>query len=192
MTFEEEFEKRDQRKKDGIEFLVYIAVLVLISFLVVTFIGQRTVVSGASMNNTLYDKDNLIIDKISYKFHDPKRFDVVVFPDPADKKTYFIKRIIGLPGEEVYIDPYGKIYINGALLEENYGKDTIIDPGRAANGVVLGKDEYFVMGDNRNNSLDSRFDEVGNIHKKDFVGRAWLKIYPFSDAKSLIPKESKK
>lgn len=187
MTIEEELEKREKNKKDGIELLLYIVCLVALSFFIVTFIGQRTVVNGSSMNNTLHDGDSLIIDKISYRFSDPKRFDIVVFPSPEDDDTYYIKRIIGLPGEEVFIDTDGSIYINGEKLKENYGKDTILDAGRAGNTVVLGKDEYFVMGDNRNNSLDSRFDVVGNIHKKDFIGRAWLLIYPFNQFKNLIP-----
>jgi signal peptidase I len=187
MTFEEELEKREQKKKDGIEFLIYVAALVFISFLIVTYVGQRTIVSGDSMNNTLSDGDNLIIDKITYKFRDPKRFEIVVFPDPTHKDTFFIKRIIGLPGEEVFIDKSGRIYINNIPLQENYGKDVIKDPGRADSTVKLGDDEYFVLGDNRNNSLDSRFDDVGNIKKDDLIGRAWIRLYPFSDMKKLLP-----
>jgi signal peptidase I len=187
MTIEEELEKRERNKRDGIELILYIVCLVAISFLIVTFVGQRTVVNGSSMNNTLHDGDNLIIDKISYRFTDPKRFDIVVFPSPEDEDTYYIKRIIGLPGEEVFIDTDGSIYIDGEKLEENYGKDVIMDPGRAGSTVLLGDDEYFVMGDNRNNSKDSRFDDVGNIHRKDFIGRAWLLIYPFNKFECLLP-----
>lgn len=187
MTLEEEIEKREQKKKDGIEFLIYIAALVFISFLIVTYVGQRTVVSGTSMNNTLNDGDNLIIDKISYKFRDPKRFEIVVFPDPTNNESFFIKRIIGLPGEEVFIDKSGRIYINNIPLEEHYGNDIIDHAGRAEKTIKLGEDEYFVLGDNRNNSCDSRMKEVGNIKRENLIGRAWIRLYPFSDIKNLEP-----
>ena len=91
-----------------------------------------------------------------------------------------IKRIIGLPGETVQIDENGNIYINGELLEENYGAETIQNPGRAANPITLGDDEYFVMGDNRNNSKDSRSEEVGNVKRSQIIGRAWLRIWPLN------------
>ena len=187
MTIEEEIEKRENKKRDGIQLILYISLLVLISFFIVKFVGQRTVVSGESMEATLNDGDNLIIDKICYRISDQKRFEVVVFPNPMDKSVYFIKRIIGLPGETVKIDGDGKIYINGSVLHENYGREVINNPGRAAETITLGKDEYFVMGDNRNNSLDSRFEEVGNIHRDDFIGRAWVRIYPFGKFKDLLP-----
>ena len=96
-----------------------------------------------------------------------------------EKKTYFIKRIIGLPGETIQIDEEGNIYVDDALLEENYGKETILDPGRAIEPIKLGKDEYFVLGDNRNNSSDGRDPVVGNIKRENITGRAWLRIYPF-------------
>ena len=97
--------------------------------------------------------------------------------------TYYIKRIIGLPGETVQIMDDGSIYINGEKLEENYGME-VIKPetiGRAAEPIELGDDEYFVMGDNRNNSSDSRTDMVGNIKRENIIGKAWLRIWPVSD-----------
>lgn len=150
----------------------------VVALLLITFIGQRTLVDGNSMFDTLSDKDNIIVDKISYRFKDPERFDVIVFPYKNQKRTYFIKRIIGLPGETVRIDEEGNIYINDEILEENYGTETILRPGIAANTITLADDEYFVLGDNRNNSMDSRYESVGNIKKKDISGRAWLRILP--------------
>ena len=97
--------------------------------------------------------------------------------------SIYIKRIIGLPGETVQIMEDGSIYINGEKLEESYGRE-VIQPetiGRAAEPIVLGEDEYFVMGDNRNNSSDSRTDIVGNIKREDIIGKAWLRIWPLSD-----------
>ena len=149
----------------------------------ITFVGQRTEVEGASMENTLHNGDNLIVDKLSYRFRDPERFDIIVFPFQYQANTYYIKRIIGLPGETVQIMEDGSIYINGEKMEESYGRE-VIQPetiGRAAEPIVLGEDEYFVMGDNRNNSSDSRTDIVGNIKREDIIGKAWLRIWPLSD-----------
>lgn len=157
---------------------IYLLIVLVLTFLVVTYVGQRTKVSGASMEPTLHDGNNLIVDKISYRFSDPERFDIIVFPFRYEEKTYYIKRIIGLPGETVYIDENGTIFINGEELEENYGKEVILDPGRAYEPVTLGEDEYFVMGDNRNNSSDSRDPVVGNIHRSEIIGKAWMRIWP--------------
>ena len=161
------------------EIILYFALVACITFLIIHFVGQRTVVNGVSMQPTLSDGDNLIVDKISYRFHDQERFDIVVFPFRYADKTYYIKRIIGLPGETVYIDEEGTIYIDGEVLNENFGKEVIQDPGRAYEPVKLGTDEYFVLGDNRNNSSDSRDPVVGNIHRDELIGKAWMRIYPF-------------
>ena len=162
---------------------IYLLCVLGAVWLVITFVGQRTEVEGASMENTLHNGDNLIVDKLSYRFHDPERFDIIVFPFQFQDNTYYIKRIIGLPGETVQIMDDGSIYINGEKLEENYGME-VIKPetiGRAAEPIELGDDEYFVMGDNRNNSSDSRTDMVGNIKRENIFGKAWLRIWPVSD-----------
>ena len=162
---------------------IYLLCVLGAVWLVITFVGQRTEVEGASMENTLHNGDNLIVDKLSYRFHDPERFDIIVFPFQFQDNTYYIKRIIGLPGETVQIMDDGSIYINGEKLEENYGME-VIKPetiGRAAEPIELGDDEYFVMGDNRNNSSDSRTDMVGNITRETIIGKAWLRIWPVSD-----------
>ena len=166
-------------KKEILSWVFYIAFVLVLTWVIITFVGQRTRVDGRSMMNTLHDGDNLIVEKLSYRFSDPKRFDIIVFP-PTGKKEYYIKRIIGLPGETVQIDENGNIYINGELLEENYVAETIQNPGRAANPITLGDDEYFVMGDNRNNSKDSRSEEVGNVKRSQIIGRAWLRIWPLN------------
>lgn len=165
--------------KEILSMVVYIAFVLLLTFLVVRYVGQRTQVEGDSMQNTLYNKDQLIVDKISYRFRDPERFDIIVFPFQYKENTYYIKRIIGLPGETVQILD-GDIYINGEVLEEDYGKETMVVNGRAVNEIQLGEDEYFVLGDNRNHSEDSRFEEVGNIKRSDIIGRAFIRIWPFS------------
>ena len=162
---------------------IYLLCVLGAVWLVITFVGQRTEVEGASMENTLHNGDNLIVDKLSYRFHDPERFDIIVFPFQFQDNTYYIKRIIGLPGETVQIMDDGSIYINGEKLEENYGME-VIKPetiGRAAEPIELGDDEYFVMGDKRNNSSDCRTDLVGNITRENIIGKAWLRIWPVSD-----------
>lgn len=160
---------------------IYLLVVLLITYLIVNFVGQRTEVVGSSMESTLSDGDNLIVDKITYRFKDPKRYDIIVFPFRYEKDTYFIKRIIGMPGETVRIDNDGVIYINDKELTEFFGKEIILDPGIADREITLGQDEYFVMGDNRNNSTDSRDPSVGNIRKKEILGRAWLRIWPLHE-----------
>ena len=168
-------------KKEILEFVIYVVFLLLAVWFIVTFVGQRTEVNGESMYDTLKDGDNLWINKMSYRFHDPERFDIVVFP-MFDGEEYYIKRIIGLPGETVRIDEEGTIYINDIPLEEDYGYETISSDmiGRAGDGVVLGEDEYFVMGDNRNESEDSRFDVVGSLERERLMGKAVFRIWPFS------------
>lgn len=158
---------------------IYILCVLIATYLIIHFVGQRTEVIGSSMVPTLQNKDNLIVEKISYRFQDPKRFDIIVFPYKYAKRTYYIKRIIGLPGEKVYIDEEGNIYINDVILEEHYGKETIQNAGLAATAITLEDDEYFVMGDNRNDSSDSRDPSVGNIRRGDIIGRAWVRIWPF-------------
>lgn len=159
---------------------IYLLIVLFMTFMVVTYVGQRTKVSGSSMEPMFSDGDNLIVDKITYRFADPERFDIIVFPFRYAENTYYIKRIIGLPGETVFIDNKGNIYIDGELLEEHYGRERIEDPGRAYEPVTLGADEYFVMGDNRNNSTDSRDPVVGNIRRDEFVGKAWMRIWPLA------------
>ena len=171
-----------EEKKPGIlreilGFLVYVAVVVGITFFIITFIGQRTYVSGSSMESTLSHGDNLIVDKITYRFASPKRYDIIVFPFRYKENTYYIKRIIGLPGETIQIQD-GSIYINGEILSESYGREVMKSSGLAEEPIVLGEDEYFVLGDNRNDSTDSRDPNVGVIHRDEIIGRAWVRIWP--------------
>lgn len=168
-------------KKEVISWVSMIIWVVVLTFLIITFVGQRTVVDGRSMNDTLNDRDSLIVEKLSYRFGKPDRFDVIVFPPQGDPSAHYIKRIIGLPGETVQIDEEGNIYIDGEVLEEHYGKEVIEFAGRAASPIKLGEDEYFVLGDNRNNSTDSRFDKVGNVKKSTITGKAIFRIWPLSD-----------
>lgn len=172
---------RNKFLKEVLSTSIYLLTVLILTWLVIHFVGQRTQVEGTSMQPMLQDGDNLIVDKITYRFKDPERFDIIVFPFQYKENTYYIKRIIGLPGEIVQIDLDGNIYIDNEIFDENYGKEVIIDPGNAYTPIRLEDDEYFVLGDNRNNSSDSRVSSVGVIHRKDIVGRAWLRIWPFSE-----------
>ena len=175
----EKEEKKSGALREILSMIGWILFIFCLVFLVTTYVGQRTRVEGHSMEPALSDGDNLIVDKISYRFHDPERFDIIIFPYQWEPNTYYIKRIIGLPGETIQIDDEGNIYIDGEVLQEHYGLERIKNPGSAREPITLGEDEYFVLGDNRNNSEDSRFTQVGVIHRDDIVGRAWLRIYPF-------------
>lgn len=177
---ETEEKKMKNILKEILHTSIYLLLVLCAAYLIVTYVGQRTQVSGSSMETTLSNEDHLIVDKISYRFKDPERFDIIVFPFQYDRETYYIKRIIGMPGETVQIDENGNIYIDGEILEESYGREVIQNPGRASEPIQLGEDEYFVMGDNRNNSSDSRDPSVGNIHRKDIIGRAFIRIWPLS------------
>ena len=175
----EKEEKKSGALREILSMIGWILFIFCLVFLVTTYVGQRTRVEGHSMEPALSDGDNLIVDKISYRFHDPERFDIIIFPYQWEPNTYYIKRIIGLPGETIQIDDEGNIYIDGEVLQEHYGLERIKNPGSAREPITLGEDEYFGLGDNRNNSEDSRFTQVGVIHRDDIVGRAWLRIYPF-------------
>ena len=189
MNNKEASEQQEAPKKsmgrEVLEMVVYILIVAALTWLLVTFVGQRTVVSGRSMNPTLENGDNLITDKISYRFSDPKRYDIVVFPfEDETGKRNFIKRIIGLPGETVQIKD-GEVYINGELLGETYGKEKMDYAGRASEPITLGDDEYFVLGDNRNNSKDSRSPMVGALERKMIKGHVRCVVFPLSKARIL-------
>ena len=170
---------------DIISLIICVAASVVIAFLINQYVAEVTTVKGPSMEYNFHNKDVLVLDRISYKIRKPKRYEVVVFPvkDGNDYVNY-IKRIIGLPGEKVYIDVQNSaIYINDKKLpDEKYGWENFKGPGLNVenNNILLGKDEYYVMGDNRNNSQDSRLLKVGLIKRKDFVGRAVFKIAPIT------------
>lgn len=174
----EKIEKKNSKILDFLGMVLYCAVVVVIMFFVIKYVGQRTVVIGHSMETTLQDGDNLITDKITYRFKNPKRFDIIVFPYEENGKQLLIKRIIGMPGETVQIKD-GYVYINNHKLSEHFCDEKINDPGEAANPIHLGEGEYFVLGDNRNNSKDSRFASVGNIKREEITGRAWIRLFPF-------------
>jgi len=166
-----------------------IAIAFLLAAFINAFVAHQTTIEGESMEPSLQDNDSVIIQKLSYYWKDPKRYDVIVFPVPeedgTDSGVYYIKRVIGLPGEVVQIID-GEVYIDGNKLDgDNYSDEEITDPGIAEMPVQLAEDEYFVLGDNRNMSTDSRYKYVGMVKRKDIEGEAWCCIWPFSHIKKL-------
>ncbi len=158
--------------------LICVLVAFSLVLIITNFVASHTKVIGISMQNTLHDGDYLIINRLTYQFSDPKRSDIVVFKHSKD--NYYIKRVIGLPGERIQIRE-GQIYINGSLLEESINSELIEDSGVAKQEITLGNDEYFVLGDNRNSSTDSRFEAVGFIKRDNIIGKILVRIFPFDD-----------
>ena len=180
------------RKKGSFfkELIVYAVIIVLCVTVVPRYVVQRTQVSGISMLKTLEDEESLLVEKVSYYFNDPSRFDIITFyPKGREHDEYYIKRVIGLPGETIQITG-NTIYINGRVLEEHYGREAMQSGGIAEEPIKLGKNEFFVLGDNRNDSIDSRDEEVGIVKKDNIDGHAILRIYPFSKFGTIQNKNS--
>lgn len=177
---EEELEKSSQIKtfiRDTITVVVVAAVIIL----VLQFVMQKFVVEGSSMNFTLHDGQQLLVNKIVYNFHEPERGDIIVFHPPVEiDEDDFIKRIIGLPGEKVVI-ANSKVIIqkaDGSLIELD--EPYITRPAnRDFEGGIIPEGEYFVMGDNRVNSSDSR--TGWTLKEEDIIGKAWISVWPIGD-----------
>ena len=180
----EQKKKKKSAVKEVVSWLVYLIIFAAVAFFLIHYVGERTVVSGDSMLPTLQNGDNLIVDKLSYRFRDPKRFEIVVFPFRYQEDTYYIKRIIGLPGETIQIKD-GMIYIDGEVYLEKKSYPVITNPGMASDGITLGNQEYFVLGDNRNNSVDSRFADVGTVKASYIEGKVWFVLSP-SEHRGLV------
>ncbi len=179
-AMEKKAEGRRKRASVLLDLVIYALIIYTCIYLIPTYVIQRTIVDGPSMEDTLHNGEHLLVEKISYHLDQLKRFDIIVFyPHGRDYEEYYVKRIIGLPGETVQIKG-ADIYINGERLDENYGKEPITYAGLAEEPITLDSDEFFVMGDNREVSLDSRYEEVGEVTKENIGGRAILRIWPLN------------
>lgn len=154
----------------------YCFAAVLVAFVIVFLVGMKISVIGVSMEPALYNGQEILVNRFIYKLFAPGRGDIVAFlPNGNQNSHYYLKRVVGLPGEHIQIIG-GYVYINGVLLEEDDTYDKIVDPGIAENEVILGNNEYFVLGDNRNNSEDSRSGNIGPVSRDTITGKAWFHL----------------
>lgn len=158
-----------------------IAITCLVAFVAVWYWGQRVSTVGDSMNPVLRNADVVLVNRIVYNASSPKRGDIIVFkPKGNENSHYYIKRIVGLPGETVQIVE-NQIYIDGKKLEEDYKTTKLDTAGIAGEKLKLGGDEYFVLGDNRKNSEDSRSADIGKVKRSYIYGKAWFVASPRKD-----------
>ena len=171
--------------KEIIVWLLLIVLTITASYFITTNIFVKTAVAGVSMEPTLMEGQVVIVNKIEYYLKSPRRNDVIVYKQSNREHSYYeIKRVIGLPGETVKIKN-GIIYINDEVLKEKVKTETIENAGLAEEGIKLDDNEYFVLGDNRNDSEDSRFASVGNVLKNEILGKAVATEKPFTLVDSL-------
>lgn len=168
--------------------ILEIFLVILAAYLIIEYAVEKTTMLGVSMSTTLNDGEKVIINKLAYWRDEPERYDVIVFSQSKSGHGYYnIKRVIGLPGETVEIIN-GAVYIDGKKLQEEIEVEDMRLAGLAEEPIVLGENEFFVLGDNRNYSEDSRFANIGIIVREDIIGKAWLRLEPFS----IIDKINKK
>lgn len=161
--------------KEIFSWLFWIFASMLLAVVTVFCIGMKTSVIGPSMEPSLYNGQGIFLNRIVYKVTSPKKGDVIVFlPNGNEKSHYYVKRVVGVPGDTLYIKN-GLLYVNGETVEE-YFNDRIAEPGLLESEVILGEDEYFVIGDNCNNSEDSRSANIGTVRKSYIIGKAWMKL----------------
>ncbi len=173
--------------KDIFELMMGTLIAIFLAFAITYFVGMRTSVIGDSMEPALYNGQEILINRFIYKISSPKRGDVIVFLPNGNQKThYYVKRVMALPGETVQIKN-GKVYIDGELLEEDDSYDKIADAGIAENEIELSDNEYFVLGDNRNSSEDSRSGNIGAVDGSNIIGKAWFRLK--SDESEMGPVE---
>lgn len=189
LRFEEE--KKQERRmhilKESILFLIEAALVIFLAWLIITFALKKVSVIGSSMETTLYNGEDVIVNKISYLVLSPKRNNMIAFYPEAeegeeqqlDDTSIQIRRVVGLPGEKIQIKN-GKFYANGKLVEEDYPFEPMYSAGRAVNEVQLEEDEYFVLSDSRNDMDDSRNTSFTKVRKQNIIGKVILRLNPFS------------
>jgi len=160
-------------------FLKTIALIVILAFIIRIFLIQPFIVEGQSMDPAFSDRDYLITEKVSYHFKDPVRGEVIIFHPPEDPNINYIKRVVGLPGDKIQIKD-GGVYINGQRLIEPYlaSNEGTLVPNQTYSSLTLNSNQFYVLGDNRNHSRDSR--ELGPIPRENIVSHVWFRLYPFN------------
>ena len=172
--------------KDIFELIVGGFIAIFLAFVIVFSVGMRTSVIGDSMEPVLYNGQEILMNKVLYRLSMPKRGDVIVFlPNGNQNSHYYVKRVVGLPGETIQIKD-GSVYIDGVLLEEDDSFDKMAEAGIAENELLLASDEFFVLGDNRNSSEDSRSGNVGAVKRDNIIGKAWFHMAVEEETMGLI------
>ena len=190
LRFEEE-QKRERRIKiikESLRFLIEVIIVIFIAWLIITFALKKISMIGSSMETTLYNGEDVIVNKSSFLIFSPRREQVIAFypeseegedTDELEDTVIQIRRVVGLPNEKIKIKE-GQIYINGKVLKEKYPFEIMHSAGRAVNEIQLAEDEYFVLSDNRNDMDDSRNTSFTKVRKKNIIGRVILRLNPFS------------
>ena len=196
-NFEEEVKKEKRTKvlKAILRWAIEIAAVILLAFLLVHFCILRSSMIGSSMEDTLNNGQDILINKASYLVLSPKRNDIIAFrqitqQDADEDYLINVRRVIGLPGEKLQIKD-GSIYIDGEKQSEKYNMVKMQSGGQADSVITLGDGEYFVLGDNRNDSEDSRFRSFGMVKKENIIGKVIFKRNPFSLIGGPTKKENK-
>jgi signal peptidase I len=187
LTFYQKKKKLNSKVlKDVFEMIVGSLAAIFLAFVIVFSVGMRTSVIGDSMEPVLYNGQEILMNRVIYRLTSPKRGDVIVFlPNGNEHSHYYVKRVVGLPGETIQIKE-GRVYIDNVLLDEDEDLDKMSDAGIAQNELTLAADEYFVLGDNRNSSEDSRSGNIGAVKKDDIVGKAWFHMGTTEEGMGLI------
>ena len=160
--------------KEVMSWVIECAIVIFIAYTLVTFFGCRTTVVGNAMNDTLTNEEQILVNRFIYNVSSPKQGDVIAFlPNGNEKSHYYVRRVIACPGDTIQIKE-GVVYVNGEAYQEKITVASIEDAGVATEEIKLGDDEYFVLGDNRNNSEDSRLANIGNVKKSYIIGKAWF------------------
>lgn len=178
IEFNRTYDRNQKKLHIAVNWIVDIIAVAALAIFTVYAFGTRVTVTGSAMNPVLNAGDVVLMDRLAYDLGKPKRFDIAVFERPGS--GYNIKRIIGLPGETVQITD-NTVLINGEPLESDEISSDVMLAGIAEYPVELGYDEYFLLGDNRESSEDSRFSTIGNIKKDQLAGKVWLRFSPLSE-----------
>ncbi|MBE6015162.1 MAG: signal peptidase I [Lachnospiraceae bacterium] len=173
--------RRRLSKRVKIEYAIRAAIavgVVALGIMLTLAFGKKYKMTDISMEPTIENGQSLCIDRVRYRFFKPGSGDIVAFAkDGGERSVVQIKRIIAVPGDKVYIKG-GAIYVNDRVYNDKFTAEAIKNSGSADKEITVGEDEYFVMGDNRNNSEDSRFESIGNVSAKDIIGKVWFKSSP--------------
>lgn len=173
-------DKKDSLWENVLDWIKTIAAALLIAAFIKGFIMDATRVSGLSMLNTLYHDDMLLVDKITKRFNDYDRGNIVILKAPDYENRLYVKRVIGIPGDTISLKD-DKVFLNGKELDEPYTSVDYTLPEADGTKWTLGEDEYFVMGDNREEGASNDSRNFGPVNKSEIVGHAFLRFYPFED-----------